>query len=282
MSKKSKNEFDWIYRIISAQRELLAGRADALSELYRMCDSEDQLNLVTCLLNRFNYVDANRYEKLLGLMADYIFKIGYPENEIGVTAMTIKMDADSSQEILQHIKVQLGLKFGHRVLDSNLFTEENLTRNYQLGCRHFIAVDEFTGTGSTVVERYNRFKKMNLKKATIEFCIMSGMEDALLHVQNAGIKIKIFNLLRKGISEYYSTEEIQSNLECMFALESKLAEKINKKKLAEHSLGFRQSESLYYKFLGNIPNNVFPIFWWKEYSGNKTRKTLFTRVQEGY
>lgn len=282
MTKISRDEFDWIYGMISSQRELLTGGTDALSELYRICDSEEQLNLVTSLINRFNYIDANRYANLLEQMADYIFQIGYPENEIGITAMTIKMDADSSQEILQHIKVQLGLKFGHRVLDSNLLTEENLIRNYQLGCRHFIAVDEFTGTGSTIVERYNRFKKMNLKKATIEFCIMSGMLDALIHVQNAGIKIKIFNILQKGISEYYPTEEIQSNLEHMYALESKLAQKINKKKLSDHSLGFRQSESLYYKFLGNIPNNVFPIFWWKEYAGNKTRKTLFTRVQEGY
>ncbi len=282
MPKKSREEFDWIYGMISTQRELLNGRTDALSELYRMCDSEDQLNLVASLLNRFNYVDANRYANLLEKMADYIFNLGYPKNEIGVTAMTVKMDADSSQEILQHIKVQLALKFGQRILDSNLLTDENLSRNYQLGCKHFIVVDEFTGTGSTIVERYNRLKKMDLRNATIEFCIMSGMEDALIHVRNAGIKIKIFNVLRKGISEYYPLEEIQANLERMYALESKLAEKINKKKLSEHSLGFRQSESLYYKFLGNIPNNVFPIFWWKEYTGNKTRKTLFTRVQEGY
>lgn len=151
-----------------------------------------------------------------------------------------------------------------------------------MGCKHFIAIDEFTGTGSTIVERFNRFKEMNLKNATIEFCIMSGMENALNHVQNAGIRIKIFNILRKGISEYYHSDEIQSNLNRMFALESKLAEKIHKKKLIDHSLGFRQAESLYYKFLGNIPNNVFPIFWWKEYTENKPRKTLFTRVQEGY
>lgn len=282
MPKKSREEFDWIYGIISKQRELLTGRTDALSELYRMCDSEDQLNLVTSLLNRFDYVDANRYASLIEQMADYIFNIGYPRKEIGITAMTIDKDADSSQEILQHIKVQLGLKFGDRVLDSNLLNKEFLLRNYELGCKHFIAVDEFAGTGSTIVQRYHKFKDMNFKKATIEFCIMSGMEDALIHVQNAGIPIKIFNLLRKGISEYYPTEEIQHNLEQMYALESKLAEKIHKKKLADHSLGFRQSESLYYKFLGNIPNNVFPIFWWKEYTGNKTRKTLFTRVQEGY
>ena len=282
MAKKTRKEFEWIYEVISAQRELLKGKSAALSELYRMCDSEDQLDLVTSLLKRFDYVDANIYANLLEQMANHIYNLNYPEKEIAITAMTIKMDADSSQEILQHLKVQLGLKFGHRVLDSNLLTEENILRNYELGCKHFIAVDEFTGTGSTIVERFNRFKKMSLRNATIEFCIMSGMEDALIHVQKAGIPIKIFNLLRKGISNFYPTEEIQHNLDQMYALEGKLAEKIDKTKLAEHSLGFRRSESLYYKFIGNIPNNVFPIFWWKEYTGNKSRKPLFTRVQKGY
>lgn len=282
MPKKSKSEFDWIFKMIAAQREMLGGRTDALSELYRMCDTEDQLNLISSLLSRFDYVDANRYTSLLDQMADYIKNTGYPENEIGVTALTIKRDADSSQEILQHLKVHLAIKFGHRVLDCNFFNEESLKQLHERGCKHFIAVDEFTGTGSTIVERYSRFKAMKLKNTTMEFCIMSGMVDAINHVQQAGIRIKVFNVLNKGISEYFPTEEVQSHIDNMYSLESKLAEKVNKKRLSEFSLGFRQSETLYYKFLGNIPNNVFPIFWWKAYTGKKSRKALFTRVQEGY
>lgn len=50
MTRKSKNEFDWIFRMMFAQRELLAGKSDALFELYRMCDSENQLNLVSSLV----------------------------------------------------------------------------------------------------------------------------------------------------------------------------------------------------------------------------------------
>lgn len=282
MPKRSKSEFDWIYKMMSTQRELLSGRTDALSELYRMCDTEDQLNLVSNLLSRFDYVDTNRYVSLLDQMADYIIQTGYPDEEIGVTALTIKSDADSSQEILQHLKVQLAIKFGHRVLDSNFLNKESLQKLHEKGRNHFIAVDEFTGTGSTIVERYSRFKEMKLKNATIEFCIMSGMEDAVKHVQQAGIRVKVFNVLKKGISEYFPTDEVQSHIDDMYSLESKLAEKVNKKRLSEFSLGFRQSETLYYKFLGNIPNNVFPIFWWKAYTGKKPRKTLFTRVQEGY
>ncbi|MCM1291720.1 MAG: hypothetical protein NC207_07305 [Bacteroides sp.] len=282
MAKKSRAEFDWLLSVLASQREMLSNREDALSELYKMCDSESQLNLLSSLINRFCYMTTDRYCSLLNGMAEYIFKIGYPENEISVTAMEIKSGSDSSQAILQDLKVPLALAFDHRVRDCNKFTKEDLERNYWVGCRHFIAVDEFTGTGSTIVERHDRFKKMGFKDATLDFCIMSGMEDAVKHVTGKGIGIKVFNVMSKGISGYFSDNEIDLNLKLMKELESKLAEKIKRTKISENSLGFRQSESLYYKFNGNIPNNVFPIFWWKAYAGNRRRKTMFTRVQEGY
>lgn len=282
MAKRSRDEYDWLMRVIATQREMLSGRTDALSELYEMCDSENQLALVSSLIERFSYINSERYGQLLSDMANYIFNIGYPENEIAVTAMEFKSHSDSSQGILQDLKVPLAIAFGHRVNDCNIFRKDDLAKNYKKNCRHFIAVDEFTGTGSTIVQRYSLFKKMNFKNATLDFCIMSGMEDAVEHIQNNGIKVKVFNLMRKGISDYYPLNEVQPNLSYMLELESKLAEKIKRTKIKDISLGFRQSESLYYKIYGNIPNNVFPIFWWKEYAGNKRRKPLFTRVQEGY
>lgn len=282
MAKKSKAEFDWLMGVLASQREMLSNREDALSELYKMCDSESQLNLLSSLINRFCYLSPSRYGSLLNEMAEHIFNIGYPENEISVTAMEIRSGSDSSQAILQDLKVPLALVFNHRVKDCNKFTKEDLERSYCAGSRHFIAVDEFTGTGSTIVERHDRFEKMGFKNSTLDFCIMSGMEDAVKHILSKGIRVKVFNLMRKGVSDYFSDDEIESNINLMKELESKLAEKIKSTKISVNSLGFRQSESIYYKFNGNIPNNVFPIFWWKEYSGNRRRNTLFTRVQEGY
>jgi hypothetical protein len=123
---------------------------------------------------------------------------------------------------------------------------------------------------------------MKFPKATIDFCIMSGMEEAQSKLRAQGINVNIINLMQKGISDYFQGEELNIYIDSMNKLESKLADKIGRTKLSEHSFGYRRSESLYYKFNGNIPNNVFPLFWWKEYSGNRQRNTLFTRVQEGY
>jgi hypothetical protein len=261
---------------------MLSGKNEALSELYSMCNSDSQLVLISDLLKRFNYVDATCYGNMLITMANYIHNIGYPEDKISVTALAIDHFSDSSQAILQDLKVQLAVAFNHRVHDSNKFEKESLERNYNAGCRHFIAVDEFVGSGSTILERYSRFKDMKFQNATIDFCIMSGMEEAQMKLQARGINVKIFNLMHKGISDNFQGDELNEYIDSMNKLESKLADRIGSTKLSEHSFGFRHTESLYYKFNGNIPNNVFPLFWWKEYSGNRHRNTLFTRVQKGY
>ena len=44
----------------------------------------------------------------------------------------------------------------------------------------------------------------------------------------------------------------------------------------------RESEALFCRKSKNVPNNVFPIFWWKRYADNSDRKTLFIRSQSGY
>jgi hypothetical protein len=268
--------------VLSSQLEMLSGKNDALSELYSMCNSDSQLVLISDLLKRFNYVDATCYGELLVKMANYIRQIGYPEQEISVTALAIDESSDSSQAILQDLKVPLAIAFNRQVRDSNKFEKKSLERNYCAGCRHFIAVDEFVGSGSTIVERYSRFQEMKFSKATIDFCVMSGMEEAQMKLQAQGINVKIFNLMQKGISDHFHGEELHGYIDSMTELESKLADRIGRTKLSDHSFGYRHSESLYYKFNGNIPNNVFPLFWWKEYFGNKYRNTLFTRVQKGY
>ena len=50
----------------------------------------------------------------------------------------------------------------------------------------------------------------------------------------------------------------------------------------EHHLGYGQAESLFCRKNKNVPNNVFPLMWWKQYADHTHRNTLFVRLQEGY
>lgn len=282
MSIKNRKEFNWITNQILQHTDFLNGKDKELGELYRMCDNSNQIDLISDLLNRFDYVSLPRYLTLLKDMALHIKNLNYPANKIAMLSMVIDENADSSQAVLQDIKVLVNSEFDSRIKECNRFEKESIERRYNAGCRHFIAIDEFIGTGSTVVERHDRFQKMKFKGSTLDFCILSGMQAAVDYVRSKGINIHIINPLKKGISDWYDEEEKTHRQSDMLKLEDKLAERIGSTKLAVNSFGFRESESLYYKELGNIPNNVFPIFWWKKYRDGKKRSPLFIRVQDGY
>lgn len=278
----SKAEYDWIFRLISQREDFLAGREDGLTELYRLCDTDEQRMLVGDLLCRFHIFTHDDYDSMLYRMANYAAALGFPADKTLCVAMTKKKASDSAQAIVHDIKVPMELAFGDTVRDTNQFDVGHLLNMYHNGIRHFIVVDEFLGSGDTISERYKDFRKKSMPDATIHFLIMTGTAMGFQRLRNEGINIEVFNVVRRGISDRYNGDERTGHISRMLELEKKLADKIGKTKLADHSLGYRQSEALYYKMHGNIPNNVFPIFWWKQYKSGRKRKTLFIRVQTDY
>lgn len=276
-----KDSFNWVFGQISRHKDFLNGKDEELNELYSMCDTSDQRVLVEDLLDRFTYIDSKKYGALLNEMALYIKSLNYDADKLAIVSFAIDMYADSSQAVLQDLKVPICRVFDRKIMDCNRLSD--IGNLYKKGFRHFIAVDEFSGTGDTVINRYKKFKSMKkMDGATLDFCVLAGMENAIDKIKSDGVPAKVFLILKKGISDYYEGDRLLSNRSEMQNLESKLAERIKETKLSTHSFGYKESESLYYKENGNIPNNVFPLFWWKEYSNKKTRKPLFIRVQNGY
>lgn len=279
---QTKAEFNWVFQLLQKRGDFLRDKHQELGELFRLCDNQLQRNLVSSILERFFFLDGKGYGVLLAKMAQHIKTLGYPVDKMVVVAMAIDNSPDSSQEVLQNLKVYLAREFDEEIKLCNNMSD--LKGWYNKGYRHFIAVDEFVGSGQTVRSRYrNVFKKINTTdKPTIDFCILTGLEKAVVELRSDSIPIKVFKLVPRGISDFYFGDALALNIDCMLSLEAKLADSINKLRLSDHSLGYHKSEAIYCKENGNIPNNVFPIFWWKKYKNNSKRKTLFTRVQNGY
>ena len=116
--------------------------------------------------------------------------------------------------------------------------------------------------------------------ANVFFVLVAGMDDAIQKLRDQGISIFCYYQMIKAISNFYSNGiEIK---QLMGDLESKLAFQIDKTNLQDYSLGYKKTEAIFVRKNKNIPNNVFPIFWWKAYRDGSKRKTLFCRVQNGY
>lgn len=252
-----------------------------MEELYDLCDNEEQRFLVKDLLIDFSEMNEDVYNLCLLDMRDTIVNKGFTLDDCVVVAMAHDHLADSSQEVLQYIKVPLGI-MGFPIGNFCNRFEQSWGKRFK-DKHHFFIVDDFVGSGSTVLNRKNEFEKlMKDRDYTLHFVVAVGMEYAIKKLSNQCIDIHCSYTMKKGISEKYDVSMLQRKLQLMSDLESKLASTINEVKLSEHHLGYGQAESLFCRRNLNIPNNVFPLFWWKQYADNTVRNPLFARIQEGY
>lgn len=144
-----------------------------------------------------------------------------------------------------------------------------------------MVVDEFTGSGKTIISRAKEIITNRPNIEEVHFCLLAGMSSTLDFIRDnfhsdQRIKIYCHYTLRKGLDDYYEGNVLKEKTSRMLNMESRLAKSVYTKELSEYSLGYGNAQSLIAFGKYNIPNSVFPIFWWPENNRNK-RKTLFIR-----
>lgn len=277
--KYKRKEFEWIFSLQHAQKTMLKGKDSALSELYGICDNQNQRNLLKDLIIRFNCFDEEVYNLALIEITNFVACLGYDPKKTAIVALCHDSLADSSQVVLNDLKIYINNKTGISVFINRF---DKIVKHYKTGIRFFIAVDEFIGSGQTINNRYDEFNNKKLIDAKINFCIIAGMKDAIDICKPKGIELYVTYIMEKGISGYYSGTTLSAYIYEMNRLEQNLARFIDQTHLIDYKFGYKKSEALYSRLNKNIPNNSFPIFWWKMNKESKNRLTLFDRVQDGY
>ena len=102
---------------------------------------------------------------------------------------------------------------------------------------------------------------------------LAVMDFAQKSIVDANVEILPYFCLRKGIDSIPNEEERDNATNAMKALELKL----DQTHLKRYRFGFENSQSLFSLGDNNVPNNVFPIFWWPSNSKKQERNTIFHR-----
>ena len=265
------------------QKSMLNGKQDKILEMFYMCSDCQTRRLIYDLILNFTEMDDDTYNLALMDISNHIVQKGYNDNEIGILAMANDKNPDSSQEVVQNLKLTLGLVNHSDITIRNSFNSRNdLITGAKKKC--IIVVDDFIGSGTTCRSRHKTLRSefKDCKDLEISFCFIAGMQDAINDLKTEGIDIYCSYIMKKGISEFYAEAERTSRILQMNNLEKELAPQINGTLLSEHSFGYGKSEALFCRRNRNIPNNTFPVFWWKEYANGNKRNTLYTRIQNGY
>ena len=257
---------------------------DAIYELVTMCDTNEKFSLMDELLSRFCYMDDEFYQRMICKIADHIIRMRYNPLTTVVIAAANDEKSDGSQDVLYILQTTLEAKqySGFRTR-SMMPGQRSLRKMYNEGIRNFVVVDDFLGTGQTAESRYRRLVgDLGQTDVHISMCQVSGMKFGVDYCHRKGIPLYCPNQLLKGLSSLYHGFELSQKFFVMRLLEMHLAPQIGRLLLSNHTMGYGRSEALFYREGRNIPNNVFPIFWWKAYSDGRMRIPLFTRRQNGY
>ena len=277
-----KDDYHSIMRLYSKQNWLLK-KEKALKELVLFCERKDSKNLVFSLLERFHYLQEDYLRYLLNELSHYIiYESGFKPETIQILSFTCDETADSSQKLLDMIKVPL-FQGGWR--NPSIVNNFNLCEtHFKKGKTQVLMMDEFIGSGKTLHNRFRQLKDILKGDFEIKFCFIAGIRKTIESIQAEGIYVFCPLQLDKGISDFYKDDTLSKMIAEMVYLESKLSPKINTKDLSTYSFGYGNAEALYSLegCNGNTPNSTFPLFWWLKDKQENDRITILTRVEEGF
>lgn len=257
---------------------------DELLYLLEECSYERQQALILELLNRFVYLDDSKANHLLENATTQIFDVwGLEHEKTQIVAMTYDDSPDSAQSVLWRIKPLLAKINKQPKLVNKL---GRAVKNIE-ACPNIILLDEFAGTGKTLANRVKQLRsdirnyfsnKGYSFEVSIRAILLSGMENSKPIIDDLDIAYFCPNWLQKGIAHNYSGKKLKIAYKDMLKLESKLANEVSGRSLP--SLGYGRAEALYYQDHCNLPNSVFPVFWWPKSFDGSTRTPLLFRFQE--
>ena len=279
--KLKKEDFNRVYNLYPKQ-PWLCEKELCIIELLELCDNIEHKDLIIDLLGEFKYLDQKVLNSFLNFLSECIIEdSGFQEDKTIIASITADNSADSSQKVLDDIKMPLFKMGWSSVITINRFN--NIPKYILKGKTQVILIDEFIGSGKTIDHRLRSTRGWPKEKFEIKFCFLAGMEYAIKEIEDEGYEVYCPLRLKKGISERYEDSEEKRTIEKMKELEDKLSQQINTHNLSTFSLGYNNTQALYSleSCFGNTPNSVFPVFWWPRYYNDKPRDTLLTRVENG-
>lgn len=255
-------------RLLNALRSLL-------SEALNASGAAGQ-ELVIDLLERYTYLNRLDYDKAIECIAEYIVS----DFDLGKTllcATTADHEKDSAQAVLYDLATTMGLLGHTKILTANRYDR---AQKFAGTVDDIILVDEFLGTGRSIIGRIQTIARVFLGKGIptprMHAIVIAGMDFGLRRVSQHACAVHTYYALKPGIRGFAKDASLSSAYASMNTIEDTLAPELHGYHIPK--LGDGQCEALYGRDRGNCPNSVFPVFWWPKSKSGQSRPTPFTRV----
>ncbi len=267
---------EWLFHTF-LNNEILSEFEGQIIDLLNMCSTDGEIDVVKHTIEKLNVMTYDQMHLHLIEMAKYASNICGDEENIAIVAMAYDSAADGSQLLVQMLKPIIRNKKNIKIFNSvPSYVKKGKLETYP----KFILVDDFSGTGNTVLNRLKYIEDTALDRGIVltpHVCLIFGMEKAKRKIVENGYDVHFLRELKAGISGYFNGNELVQKIASMKRLEGQLAPEIDGKKVP--SLGYGEAEALHFVQNANAPNSNFPIFWWPFDVNNMERNTIMVRAE---
>lgn len=222
---------------------------------------DEEKDFILELTERYVWIRSDQYEdKLLNVLnkmfeSDWWHTIDKKKN---IILCPIKVNKDVSKAKSSTFMLYLCRSIeASNLINSKICNDLSLIKNLdskEIGCLLF--VDDYIGSGESFIELMNELYPSECEYLNkIAILSIAAQEQG---IKNINREYKGFNyfcseeLLKKGLSDYYNSKEINIKKEMMKTINKQL--NINK-----DQFGYEESEALI--SLVRTPNNTLPFFW---------------------
>ena len=283
-SKKvlSEDYVEKLYEIFEAKK-WDAEEPGKFSVFDRFCDrlafltDDEERDLLIELTRRFVWVQANQYEaKLVSVLKSLFESPEWCETNVkGATYICplvseVNFGKTKSSTFMLYLCQSIMLRTFDEFQNKQVRICETpkVLQHHKDNVGRLILLDDYVGSGETAMECLTYLEKLGITAENIPMYVVTivTQEEGMKWIEGQGVRVYSDTIRKKGISDYYSSEEVPGKLAVMERIEKLL--RVEEKE----RFGHLQSESLVSMI--RTPNNTFPVYWMEN---QKTSKAPFPR-----
>lgn len=267
---------------------------ESLDNLFNECADEEETSMLMELISRFICPDEETFLTFYVNQAKNIVDDGTIAVDNCIIGPTTDDEKpDSSQHMCNTFRNLLRRNGGGHFVTGHFHYIETFIKDSKEKNVKVIIIDDFIGSGETMVDKIEKCRELVTRNEYTEgahFKVISfaAMKNGKQYIEDQGVEVIADCILRKGITDFLAEPNLSTARGNMLRLESLILEPSDHM----YSFGYEQSEALYTKVITRTTNpttfetdicldraqdNVFPVFWWKEYIDKAPRKTLLYR-----
>ncbi len=268
---------------ITKKHEWISDSYKELVSLWNLCDLREQQELLKDLILKIEVLNSKEEKKAYAYINAFIQKNKLtPASTLIVGCGDVGRAIDGSLVGLQRMKNILEPvgDWEPRMSQNMIELMDKVKDNDTI-----IIFDDFIGSGDKIIKKFNwlqdliiKSKSIDSTSITVHFISLAAMNFGKERIENVTqCEVSAYMILKKGISDHYSANDVHEKIMLMTSLEYKLSDCFKDRDIADYTLGYSKSESLYFAENDNCPNNVFPIFWWQKLKSGDEHGTLLQR-----